>query len=165
MQPYPSRPCLPRGSVDAVFQTMIGQRRAGLIRALCCGICLWSMSDVHCTYSAATATHFCRESAGRTAGKPVLRTGLSHWHQHWILTRSPQNRTLPQNETCSNCVFDLFLYKKGTIYITFIKSFSIIKYNITLLQKFQISATIQDKLPIRVHTVSFFHFYFFLFFF
>lgn len=69
----------------------------------------------------------------------------------------------PQNKTSSNCVFDLFLYKKGTIYITFIKSFSIIKYNITLLQKFQIPATIQDKLPIRVHTVSFFHFNFFFF--
>lgn len=59
--------------------------------------------------------------------------------------------------------FWFILYKKGTIYITFIKSFSIIKYNITLLQKFQIPATIQDKLPIRVHTVSFFHFNFFCF--
>lgn len=63
----------------------------------------------------------------------------------------------PPNKTCSNCVFDLFLYKKGTIYITFIKSFGIIKYNVTLLQKFEIPATIQDKLPIEVHTVSFFH--------
>lgn len=82
-------------------------------------------------------------------------------------TPPPQKKTVyfPQNKTSSNCVFDLFLYKKGTIYITFIKSFSIIKYNITLLQKFQIPATIQDKLPIRVHTVSFFHFNFFFFFF
>lgn len=39
-----------------------------------------------------------------------------------------------------------FLYKKGTIYIiTFIKSFSIIKYSITLLQKCAIPLTIQDK--------------------
>lgn len=67
----------------------------------------------------------------------------------------------PKMKHVPSCVFDLFLYKKGTIYITFIKSFSIIKYNITLLQKFQIPATIQDKLPIRVHKVSFFHFNFF----
>lgn len=65
----------------------------------------------------------------------------------------------PPNKTCSKSRFsNLFLYKKGTIYITFIKSFSIIKYNITLLQKFQIPATIQVKLPRRVHTVSFSHF-------
>lgn len=94
-------------------------------------------------------------------------TGFTRWFEPLTPTLSPQpqNCPLPQNETCSNCVFDLFLYKKGTIYITFIKSFSIIKYNITLLQKFQIPATIQDKLPIRVHTGSFFHFNSFFFFF
>lgn len=65
----------------------------------------------------------------------------------------------PPNKTCSKSRFsNLFLYKKGTIYITFIKSFSIIKYNITLLQEFQIPATIQVKLPRGVHTVSFSHF-------
>ena len=66
---------------------------------------------------------------------------------------SPSLPPSPKMKHVPTCVFDLFLYKKGTIYITFIKSFSIIKYNITLLQKFQIPATIQDKLPIRVHTV------------
>lgn len=58
----------------------------------------------------------------------------------------------------------LFLYKKGTIYITFIKSFSIIKYSITLLQKCEIPATIQDITPIRVHKVSFHYFFSCLFF-
>lgn len=53
-----------------------------------------------------------------------------------------------------------FLYKKGTTYIiTFIKSFSIIKYSMTLLQKCDIPATIQDTTPIRVHKVSYFSFF------
>lgn len=67
------------------------------------------------------------------------------------------------NHTYSSGLLDLFCIKKkkGTIYITFIKSFSIIKYSITLLQKFEIPATIQDKTPIRVHKVhSFISFFF-----
>lgn len=88
--------------------------------------------------------------------RPILTFDTAPPSPHLLKIKSTPP-TAP-NETCSTCVFDLFLYKKGTIYITFIKSFSIIKYNITLLQKFQIPATIQDKLPIRVHKVSFFSF-------
>lgn len=70
------------------------------------------------------------------------------------------NPNPPPQITHPYCAFDLFCIKKGTIYITFIKSFSIIKYNITLLQKFQIPATIQDKLPKSSHRFILFHFFF-----
>lgn len=56
----------------------------------------------------------------------------------------PHNNTKFKNRLFWN----LFLYKKGTIYITFIKSFRIIKYNITLLQEFSSSCNYtSQKLP------------------
>lgn len=67
---------------------------------------------------------------------------------HWFNVCDPQPHPLthpssPEITHVQVVSFDLFLYKKGTIYITFIKSLSIIKYNITRLQKCQIPATIQ----------------------
>lgn len=147
----------------SVFSDPHRSRSAGLIRTLCCGILLkWVRCSLD-TRRAHVHVYMWRQSVGRT----VLRTGfthwfdlLNHWHQHSILTPSP-----PKMKHVQVAFLIYFCIKKGTIYITFIKSFSIIKYNITLLQKFQIPATIQDKLPIRVHTVSFFHFNFFFHFF
>lgn len=90
----------------------------------------------------------------------------------WVMSPAPLTdlwksaTPTPQHHKFKYRLFwNLFLYKKGTIYITFIKSFRIIKYNITLLQKFRASATIQVKnSQRRVNTVPFSQFNMFFFF-
>lgn len=125
------QPCLLQGGVDTVL-VYYGSRRGILDKER-------SLFSASCVRTIRQILH------------------ISRWKlKNSIHVRPPS----PQNNT-SVLRFWFILYKKGTIYITFIKSFSIIKYNITLLQKFQIPATIQDKLPRRVHTVSFFFISFF----
>ena len=88
-----------------------------------------------------------------------------HFIQRFHMTSHIFTLYIIYSNRYSRGLLDLFCIKKkkGTIYITFIKSFSIIKYSITLLQKFEIPATIHKiKLQYEFTSFSFSQFFFFL---
>lgn len=113
-----------------------------------------------CWWTSVTVTHFYASFFNFPLETPP-DIQWHHWQDLWKSTTPT-----PQPHTFKKCLFcNLFLYKKGTIYITFIKSFRIIRYNITLLQEIGAPATIQVKNSRRrVHTVPFSQFNMVLFF-